>query len=164
MYGLSMFISSARGLFNKKRKIKIILASIIFITLVLSELRFGLKFFYLSIFEKAAYIFIFFLSLFFHKISICNSVETSPSKKILNIKAYPELKKRDAEWLVKIINDEKYDILAIDSNLSLGSVKNRLKIIFDELKTGDKRGFLAKYSDYDIYFGDELISQKKEKA
>ena len=45
--------------------------------------------------------------------------------------------------------------------MSLGSVKNRLKVIFDEIGAGDKQGFLNKYSDYEICYGEEYSSLKK---
>lgn len=42
--------------------------------------------------------------------------------------------------------------------MSLGSVKNRLRVIFDELEVGDKQGFLNKYSDFEICYGAEFSS------
>lgn len=83
--------------------------------------------------------------------------------KKLDVHNFPKLKKRDAEWLAAIINGEKYEYLAIKYQISLGAVKNRLKIIFDELEVGDKRGFLTKYSDYEIYYGDDFSSFSKNK-
>lgn len=81
----------------------------------------------------------------------------------LDIKEYPDLKKRDAEWLSEIILGNKYEMIAIESKMSLGSVKNRFKIIFDVLETGDKQGFLNKYSEYEICFGEEFSSFSKQK-
>ncbi len=37
--------------------------------------------------------------------------------------------------------------------MSIGSVKNRFKIIFDELGVRDREDFLNKYSDYEICYG-----------
>lgn len=81
----------------------------------------------------------------------------------LDIQKIAELNKRDAEWLADIINGEKYESLAIKYHMSLGSVKNRLKVIFDEIGVGDKQGFLNKYSDYEICYGDDFSSKKKKK-
>lgn len=50
----------------------------------------------------------------------------------------------------------------INYHMSLGAVKNRLKILFDEIGVGDKQGFLNKYSDYEICYGDDFSSIKKK--
>ena len=65
MYGLSIMILYARGMFNKHKKVKEIIAFAFFFALVLSELRFGKKIFLSSLLVKVAYSFTFFLSLFF---------------------------------------------------------------------------------------------------
>ena len=80
------------------------------------------------------------------------------SDHILDIKEYQKLNKRDAIWLCNILKKKKYEAIAIDSKITLGAVKNRFKLIFNELCVGDKQGFLNTYSDYKIYFGDELIT------
>ena len=42
--------------------------------------------------------------------------------------------------------------------MSIGSVKNRIKVIFDIIGVGDKKGFLNKYSDFQICYGDDFSS------
>jgi len=76
----------------------------------------------------------------------------------LDLKEYPDLKRRDAEWLYEIIRGNKYESIAIEAKMSLGSVKNRFKIIFDVLETGDRQGFLNKYSEYEICYGEDFSS------
>ena len=39
----------------------------------------------------------------------------------------------------------------------------RFKVIFNEIGVGDKKGFLNKYSDYEICYGDDFSSIKKKK-
>lgn len=107
---------------------------------------------------KNSLFFYSFFFFFFFKAYIFDLFETKGSNKKLDIQKYSELKKRDAEWLAQIVNGVKYDTLAIDYNMSLGSVKNRLRVIFDELKVGDKQGFLNKYSDFEICYGEEFSS------
>ena len=89
--------------------------------------------------------------------------EAITTNKKLDKKKYPDLKKRDAEWLAAIIQKTKYEAIAIDSSLSVGTVKNRFRIIFDELCVGDKQGFLNKYSDFEILYGDEFSFKASEK-
>lgn len=163
MYGLSIITLYARGMFNKHRRIKNVIASILFVAFILSELRFGKELFFRCVLEKMAYIFLLFLCLFFFQVYTLDVFETNDSNNKLDIQKFPELKKRDAEWLVEILNGEKYEALAINYHMSLGSVKNRLKIIFDEIGVGDKQGFLNKYSDYEISYGDNFSSIKNKK-
>lgn len=163
MYGLSIMILYARGMFNKRKKVKEIIAFAFFVALILSELRFGKEIFFSCLLVKVAYSFTFFLCLFFFQAYTFDMFEAVTSNKKLDIKKFPELKKRDAEWLVEILNGIKYEYLAINYQMSLGSVKNRVKIIFDVIGVGDKQGFFNKYSDYEISYGDEFSSANKEK-
>lgn len=162
MCGLSIMSLYARGMFNKHKRIKEVIVFIVLIILIFSELRFGKEIFINCFFEKLAYIFVFLLCLFFMKAYIFDIFETNSLDCKLDIQKFPELKKRDAEWLIEIINGEKYESIAIDYHMSLGSVKNRFKVIFNEIGVGDKKGFLNKYSDYEICYGDDFSSIKKK--
>lgn len=163
MCGLSLMSLYARGMFNKHKRIKEAGVFIFLLILILSELRFGKEIFINCFFEKLAYSFVFLLCLFFTQAYIFDVFETNTLNRKLDIQEFPELKKRDAEWLIEIINGQKYEAIAIDYHMSLGSVKNRFKIIFNELGVGDKKGFLNKYSDYEICYGDAYSSVKKNK-
>ena len=156
MYLLSMEILYARGYFNKQRQIKKILSAIIFISAILSEMRFGFNAFADYFIEKLGYIFIGLLILFFFRAYLIDLFNTS-SDCILDIKKYPGLKYRDAKWLYLIQKREKYETIAIEFHMSIGSVKNRLKIVFDILGIKDKQGFLNKYEEYKIIYGDKEI-------
>jgi len=162
MMGLSIIILYARGVFNKHKIIKKVIILIVFIACIISELRFGKEIFFGSLFEKIAYLFVVFLCLFFLQVYTFDVFEKNGSNNKLDIQKFPELKKRDAEWLVEILNGKKYEALAINYHMSLGSVKNRFKVIFDEIGVGDKQGFLNKYSDYEICYGDDFSSTKKK--
>lgn len=72
----------ARGYFNKKGKLKTIIVVIIYLSLI-------------------------FLTLFFVKAYITDLFEAITTNKKLDIKKYPDLKKRDAEWLAAIIQKTK---------------------------------------------------------
>ena len=158
MYGLSVMTLYARGILRKHKRKKEIIILVVFFILVFSEVRFGKEIFLSSFIEKMAFSFVFIMSIFFFKAYAFDIFETDNSKKKLDIQKFPELKKRDAEWLAKILYGEKYEYLAINYKMSLGSVKNRLKMIYAEIGVGDKLGFLNKYSDYEICFGDIFSS------
>ena len=91
-----------------------------------------------------------------------NIFDSETQEKKLDLKKYKNLSRRDAEWLAEIIKKTKYDAIAINSDVSLGTVKNRLKIIFQTLEVGDKRVFLNRYSDYEIMFGSDCYLSKIE--
>ncbi len=160
LFFLAVLILDIRG-YNKNKYVFGIISTSIYIILVLSELRFGFSIFLQCVIEKLAYTFILFLLAFFGKVHITDLLNSRASNKTLDIQNYPVLKRRDAEWLGKILNGEKYEAIAIESKMNIGSVKNRLMIIFKELGVGDKQGFLNKYSDYTISFGEDFRVSKE---
>jgi len=152
MYFLTISSLYARGHFNRNRKTKNIAAVVVFLALLLTQIRFGSEIFFTSLVCHIGYGFVFACCVFFIRAYLFDLFEEESDKKKLNIQKYSELKKRDADWLVKIQKGEKYESIAIDEKMSVGSVKNRFKIIFDELGVGDRRGFFNKYSDYEIFY------------
>ncbi|MBR1638107.1 MAG: hypothetical protein IJ688_01830 [Treponema sp.] len=163
MYGLSIIMLYARGTLNKHKKIKEIFFFIIYFALIFSELRFGIKTFMNCFLEKIAYSFVFVLCLIFLHFCSFDLFENATTNNTLDIQKFTKLRKRDAIWLVEILNGKKYEYLAVEYQMSLGSVKNRFKIIFDEIGCGDKQGFFNKYSDYKICYGEEFSFDKNKK-
>lgn len=152
MYFLSISSLYARGYFNKNRKVKNIIAICFLLILIFSEVRFGKEIFIKAFIQNIGFSFVFGCSLFFIFSYAGDLQDLQQENNKLNIHNYPDLKKRDADWLVKVQKGEKYGSIAIDEKMSVGSVKNRFKIIFDELGVGDRKGFLNKYSDYEIFY------------
>ena len=72
--------------------------------------------------------------------------------KVLNLADYPETSERDAKWLRLVQKGVKYEAIAIDYSLTLGTVQNRLNKIYHILETGDRIGFLSLYSNAKIVF------------
>lgn len=158
MFYLGISSLSARGFFNNYAKIKYIISYVILLGLVLTEFRFGSDIFLQSFLDKTGFSFVYFVSIFFIQAYKTDMFKVLEEKEILDLKKYDKLTKRDAEWLVKVINKEKYESIAIEEQLSLGTVKNRFKYIYKELNVGDKQGFLSIYSDSKICFGDDFSS------
>ena len=126
--------------------------------LLLTQLQFGVRVFSHSMSEFAGYFFIFICIMYlYNQIFLERNQKT---EKKLNIAFYPDLTKRDCQWLGKIQQNVKYGAIAIEDHLSVGTVKNRLKKIYDALEVGDKNGFLNKYEDYKIYF--DMTEEKDE--
>ena len=159
MYILTVAMLYARGFYNIHKKQKNIFTIIIFILLNLSQMRFGSKTFLNSLIQTVGFSFTYLLSIYFIKAAIRNDYNTNSSSNILNLKNYDKLTIRDALWLIQIQNKVKYDAIAINSKVSSGTVKNRLKFIFSVLEVGDKQGFLNEYSTFEICYG-EYTSEK----
>lgn len=159
MYILTVAMLYARGFYNIHKKQKNIFTIIIFILLNLSQMRFGSKIFLNSLIQTVGFSFIYFLSIYFIKAAIRNAYNINSSSNILNLKNYAKLTIRDALWLIQIQNKVKYDAIAINSKVSPGTVKNRLKFIFSVLEVGDKQGFINEYSTFEICYG-EYTSEK----
>ena len=66
--------------------------------------------------------------------------------KILNIADYPETTERDAKWLNLIQQGVKYEAIAIDFGLTLGTVQNRLNKIYHILGLLENRFSVHLYS------------------
>ncbi len=159
MYILTVAMLYARGFYNIHKKQKNIFTIIIFILLNLSQMRFGSKIFLNSLIQTVGFSFIYLLSIYFIKAAIRNDYNINSSSKILNLKIYDKLTIRDALWLIQIQNKVKYDAIAINSKVSTGTVKNRLKFIFSVLEVGDKQGFLNEYGTFEICYGEYSSEQ-----
>lgn len=158
MYFISAACFCARWNLKGKQKIRNMIIGIIYLLLILSEIRFKDENIAYIFLEKTAFTFGLLVFTFFAKAYITNMFEDKTSDHILDLKEYQKLNKRDAIWLTDILNKKKYEAIAIESGVTLGTVKNRIKVIFNELCVGDKQGFLTAYSDYEIHYGDELIT------
>lgn len=158
MYWFAVITLYVHGAFNRRKQLKNAVCLSVYIILILSELRFGLDVFLPCFIQKIGYTFMLFLILFFVKAYLTDKISAESAEKKLDIKEFPNLTKRDAQWLARILGGEKYQAVAVDYKMSIGSVKNRFKFIFAELEVGDRCGFVNSYSGYEISFGDEFSS------
>ena len=151
MYFLGVSILYSRGFYIKKANLKKILTGIIFCTLITFSLlksRENALLFFVIFF---GYTFVCLLIIFFIR-SYFFDVAENESLKILNLYHYKGLTNRDAQWLNMILEKTKYSAIAINDNMSIGAVKNRIGYIFNVLEVGDKIGFMNKYYGYKIIY------------
>ena len=140
-----------RGFFKYHRGIKITGLVIFYLITVLLYLRFGWAYFAQQLLEILQLLLISFCIIFI--IYEYMKAQAQPVKeKILNIAEYPETTERDAKWLSLVQQGVKYEAIAIDYELTLGTVQNRLNKIYHILETGDRIGFLSIYSNTEIVF------------
>lgn len=158
MYWFAVITLYVRGAFNSKKRLKNAVCLSVYVLLILSEMRFEHDVFLREFINKIGYTFMLFLILFFVKAYLTDKISAESAEKKLDIKEFPNLTKRDAQWLARILGGEKYQAVAVDYKMSIGSVKNRFKFIFAELEVGDRCGFVNSYSGYEISFGDEFSS------
>lgn len=150
MYLLAFLSLYLRGYYKKHKRVKIILTFLLFPILVLPTLKHGFELFVLSMIDYAGYLFTSSCVLYLYTQIFL--MDNHKKEKALNIAFYDDLNERDCQWLNKIQQKIKYNTIAIEDSLTVGTVKNRLKVIYDALEVGDKSGFLSKYEDYKIYY------------
>ncbi|MBQ1833397.1 MAG: hypothetical protein II114_06470 [Treponema sp.] len=155
MFFLALATLYARGSFKENKKIKIIIASVLYIALNLTMLRFGIQFFIDVFLDKLGMALVISSIVFFMQIYTHDIYEKKEKENCLDLSQYPDLTKRDSEWLRMILNGEKYTAISVDYKMAIGSVKNRLKFIFSTLGVGDKQGFLSLYKGFKICYGEE---------
>ena len=114
-----------------------------------SGLRFGKEIFFNRIYDTIQIIPLTFCIIFI----LFEYLKAQGSKdKVLNLAEYPETTDRDAKWLTLVQQGVKYEAIAIDYELTLGTVQNRLNKIYHLLETGDRIGFLSIYSNAEIVY------------
>lgn len=149
----------ARGFFNKQKKRKYSFLIIFYLLLWMISIRFGVQKFLIGLLIKIAYSFILILTYFFFTYFL-HIQEEKKRISTLNIAEYKNLDSRDAKILNMILSHIKYEAIAPEVSLGLGSLKNRLKIIYNILEVGDKHGFLNKYEGFEIIYEKEYIDKK----
>jgi len=138
-----------RGFFKKNKAIKISILILLYLIPLFFNLRSGWTFFLSQLFDISQIILITACNIFI----LYEYTKTQFSTdKILNLALYPETTKRDAEWLTLVKQGVKYEAIAIDYELSLGTVQNRLNKIYHIIETGDRIGFLSIYSNAEIIY------------
>lgn len=150
MYFLGIAILFTRGFMNEYRKVKLTILSSVLLCLILTQLRFGLDQFLNYFLTELGGLLILFL--FTYLIQTYYSNKLIYEDKKLNIASYPELNERDCLILQKIQQKIKYEIIAKEINIDIGTLKNRLHFVFNTMDTGDKRGFLSYYEDWELYY------------
>ncbi len=150
MFFLGVAFLLARGILRNHMKAYLFLLAFILIALIATNLRFGQKAFYGYLKNYFYTIAVMIFLIFFIRSYERNNIVSE--NKILNIALYPDLTQRDCQTLKMIQQDVKYKVIAKEENITEGTLKNRLHLIFNTLETGDRQGFLAIYGDCEIVF------------
>lgn len=139
-----------RGLFVKNKKKKLIIAGITLVVLQLSRLRFGTESFINSLRENAAYLLVdvVIITLLYGKNKI--DLHRASYNNKLDLSQFTELNERDKEWIRLALLDTKYSVIARESGVSVGTVKNRMHAIYKILGVADRISLLVEYGGCEV--------------
>ena len=146
---LAALLLWVRGFFRCHKALKITCLLLLYLIPFFSGLRFGKEVFLERVYDTIQIIPLTFCIIY---ILFEYLKAQAPKDKILNLAEYPETTERDAKWLSLVQQGVKYEAIAIDYELTLGTVQNRLNKIYHILETGDRIGFLSIYSNAEIVY------------
>lgn len=140
-----------QGFYKKHTKAKIIASIGLYVFLSLFSLRFGLLCFINSWVVTLGYGLTFLAAIFF-VVNFLKIIHVKKNSRIWDLSQYDELTNRDKEWLRDILMEKKYDEIARDYGLSVGTLKNRMHQIYLIIGITDRISLLATYGGYEVVF------------
>ena len=72
--------------------------------------------------------------------------------RVWDLSQFQELTLRDKEWLKQILEEKKYEDIAKEYGITVGTLKNRMHQIFNIVGINDRISLLATYSGYEVKF------------
>lgn len=139
------------GFYRYKRLPKIIITITTNYILIFFSLRFGREVLINSLITAIGYTLVFFVTLFFSA-SFFRFLYGMKHARVWDLSQYPELTKRDKEWLKQILEEKRYEEIATDSGITVGTLKNRMHQIFNIVGVDDRISLLASYGGYEVKF------------
>lgn len=147
-----MIILLARGFYHKKRILKSSISATILIILLLTKLRYGSIRFLQILINDLGVILLSTVSLVFIYIFSQNKFNAENKEKKINLAEYDSIKEKDSVLLNMVLNNVQYKVIALNTGLSEGTVRNRLNKLYDILGVADRIGFITTYSDFEIFY------------
>ena len=139
------------GYYKNHRALKIILSVVVNFILIGTNARFGAIVCINSFISSFGYALVFLVTLFFAA-NFLRYVHAKKTARIWDLSQYPELTQRDKEWLRDILDEKKYEEIATDSGITVGTLKNRMHQIFNIIGIEDRISLLATYGGYEVKF------------
>lgn len=138
--------------FYKKHKvIKITIVLAVYFAIVLHSLRFGIQAFIDSLIITFGYS-VVMLSTIFFVVNFLKIIYVKRTARVWDLSQYQELTTRDKEWLKQILEERRYDEIARDSDVTVGTLKNRMHQVYNIVGIQDRISLLATYGGYEIKF------------
>lgn len=151
LYLLGIACLLYRGLYKTKRTFKVVLSIVLYFILLCFSLRFGLLCFINSLVITLGYGLTFLATVFF-TVNFLKIIHVKKTARIWDLSKYPDLTTRDKEWLKEILEEKKYEEIARDSGVTVGTLKNRMHQIFTIVGIPDRISLLATYGGYEVVF------------
>ena len=151
LYLLGIASCVLRGHYRKHTRIKVYLTMIVYALLVLIDLRISVSQFVDSLIDSLGYLLSYSVSMVFF-VHFLKSTHESAAHKIWDLSQYPELTERDKLWISEILKDKRYEDIARDSGITIGTLKNRMHQIFGIIGLPDRVSLLATYSGHTLKF------------
>ena len=139
------------GYFKNYRFLKIA-ASIVFnFILISTNARFGAEVCLNSYIVSLGYSLALLVTVFFTT-NFLRLVHAKKTARIWDLSKYPDLTQRDKEWLKQILDEKKYEEIADESGVTVGTLKNRMHQVYNVVGIEDRISLLATYSGYEVRF------------
>lgn len=151
LYLLGIACLIYKGFYKKHAHIKTAIAVLFYFTLVSFSLRFGIICFINSLIVTLGYTLTFLVSIFF-VVNFLKIIYVKKTARVWDLSQYPELTERDKEWLRDILDEKRYEEIAKDSGITVGTLKNRMHQIFTIVGIEDRISLLATYGGYEVKF------------
>ncbi|MBP5520312.1 MAG: hypothetical protein J6X84_07025 [Treponema sp.] len=149
MLGVSCLIY--KGVYRKFMGFKIFFTIFFYLGLVSFSFRFGLLCLINSLIITLGYGLTFLATLFF-VVNFLKIIYVKRTARIWNLSQYPELTERDKEWLKQILDEKRYEEIAKESGITVGTLKNRMHQIYSIVGIEDRISLLATYGGYEVTF------------
>ncbi len=137
------------GYFKNRRILKIIISITLNFILIGFSARFGAIVCINSFIASIGYSLVFLVGIFFTT-NFLKLIHVKRTARIWDLTQYPELTSRDRQWLKQILDEKKYEEIASESGVTVGTLKNRMHQIFNVVGIEDRTSLLATYSGYEV--------------
>ena len=139
------------GFYKNHRIPKIVFSILLNHILILFTLRLGFLAYLNSLIISLGYGLVLLITVFFVT-NFLRSIHAKKTARIWDLSKFPELTQRDKEWLKQILDERKYDEIANDSGITVGTLKNRMHQIYNVVGIEDRISLLATYGGYEVKF------------
>ena len=151
LYLLGISCLLYKDFYKKHGHLKTAIAIILYFGLVSLSLRKGLLCFINSLVITLGYSLTFLAAIFF-VVNFLRIIYVKRNARIWDLSKYPQLTERDKEWLKQILEEKRYEEIASDSGITVGTLKNRMHQIFLSVGVEDRISLLATYGGYEVKF------------
>lgn len=158
MYFLGVASLADMGLFNTSKRIKVLILSVIYILLTLSNIRFGISVFITSLFQRLIYVLVSFMIFTF----VIKFMKTNLKPKLDNVfdlRMFPDFSEKDKRFLKLLLENKSIKEISEAENLSEPAVKKNLRKLYCLFRVSNRKEFLFKYANFHFIQNDEEYNE-----